>query len=147
MSFQNLKPYFKARLEAVNSGALSGNEWQDAFNVDNIPSTVINGAYHIEIDPATYLGTAHSCLGFKAPVRVRAFFKGHKTAAAAIDKATLYADSIIKECCKSTNRLTQPLIKNVLPSSVDIKALAESNDNIAYLDLTFDCTVFLDPDI
>jgi hypothetical protein len=146
MSFQSLKPYFKARLEAANGGALQGKEWQDAFNVDNIPSTALDGAYHIEIDPATYLGTAHSCLGFKAPVRVRAFFKGHKTAAAAIDKATLYADSIIKECCKSPNRLNQPSIKNVLPNSVDIRALAESNDNVALLDLLFDCALYLDPD-
>jgi hypothetical protein len=146
MSFQALKPYFKARLDAANSGALKGKEWADAFNVDNIPSTALDGAYHIEIQPATYLGTAHGCLGFTAPVRVRAFFKGYKTAAAAIDKATLYADSIIKECCKATQRLNQPLIKNILPNSVDIKALGESNDNTAYLDLLFDCQVIIDPD-
>jgi len=144
MSFTGLKPYFKTRLDSINSGALK--EWADAFNVDNIPATALDKAYHIEIQPASYVGSAHGCLGFSASVRVRAFFKGHARPALAIDKAAEYVDSIIKECCKSTNRLNEPKVKNILPNSVDIKALEQSNDNVAVLDIVFSCTVYLDPD-
>lgn len=149
-SFASLKPYFRARLNAIKLDPLATKgdleEWPDAFNVDNIPATKINRAYHIELLLSNYQGTAHSCMGFNAQVRVRAFYKGFKTPSLAVDKAAEYADSVIKECCKSTNRLTQATIKNILPSSVEIKALDNSNDNIAYLDIVFNCLVYLDPD-
>jgi hypothetical protein len=143
MSFSTLLPYFRARL-SVRHPEL--NEWADAFNVDNIPATKLGKAYHVELLPANYVGTAHVILAFRAQVRVRVFVKGYAKPEQAVDKATSYADSIIKECCKSTNRLTQPAIKNVLPISVDVKALALTNDNAAYLDLTFECNLMLNPD-
>jgi hypothetical protein len=141
MSFSTLLPYFRARL-SVRHPEL--NEWADAFNVDNIPATKLGKAYHVELLPANYVGTAHVILAFRAQVRVRVFVKGYAKPEQAVDKATSYADSIIKECCKS--RLTQPAIKNVLPISVDVKALALTNDNAAYLDLTFECNLMLNPD-
>lgn len=143
MSFTALIPYFRARL-TTKCPELS--EWTDAFNVDNIPATKIGKAYHIEVLPSSYVGTAHMVLGFRSQVRVRVFVKGYSKPALAVDKALQYADSITKECCKSTNRLTQPSIKNVLPISVDVKALALTNDNAAYLDMTFECNLMLDPD-
>lgn len=144
MSFTGLKPYFKAQIATINNGALT--EWVDAFNVENIPATTLDKAYHIEINPSTYLGTAHGCLAFSAGVKVRAFFKGYKDASSAIDKATEYADYIIKAVCKSTARLNEAKLKNVLPSSVDIRALDGSNDNVAVVEMVFNCTLYLDPD-
>ncbi len=142
MSFTSLKPYFRARMKALNFA-----EHTDAFNVDNIPSTKIDKAFHIELLPASYQGTAHVALAFKAQVRIKAYAKGYKTPAEAVDKCQEWADSIVKECCKSTNRLTQTTgLKNVLPTSVDTQALNQTNDNVAYLELTFDATIFLDPD-
>lgn len=143
MSFTAQLPYFRARLKARHPDL---KEWTDAFNVDNIPATKINGAYHLEVLPASYVGTAHGALGYRAQVRVRVFIKGYKTPAEAVDKSLEYADSITKECCKSTNRLTQPFLKNVLPINVDTKPLSNSNDNIAFLDMTFECTLMIDPD-
>lgn len=144
MSFTGLKPYFKERLNSINSGALK--EWQDAFNVANIPATLLDKAYHIEINPSTYLGSAHGCLAFNAGVRVRVFFKGYATPAAAIDKATEYADYIIKAACLSTSRLNQAKLKNILPSGVSIDPLDGSNDNAAILEIVFTCNLYLDPD-
>lgn len=143
MSFVNQLPYFRARLKARHPEL---EEWRDAFNVENIPSTKLNKAYHLEVLPASYVGSAHGCLGYRAQVRVRVFVKGHDKPAEAVDKAMIYADTITTECCKSTNRLTQPFLKNILPISVDVKSLDTSNDNVAILDMTFECTVMIDPD-
>lgn len=141
MSFTGIKPYFKNRLETLKL-----KEWQDAFNVDNIPATILDKSFHIELLPATYLGTAHGCVAFQSQVRIRSAFKGAAKPALAVDKAAEYADSIIKECCKSTNRLTDAKLKNILPTSVDIKALEQSNDNVAVLEIIFSVTLYLNPD-
>jgi len=143
MSFTTLLPYFRARLKTKHPDL---EEWTNAFAVDNIPSTKLNKAYHLEFLPSNYVGTAHTALGYRCQVRLRVFVKGFAKPALAVDKALQYADTITKECCKSTNRLSQPFIKNVLPISVDVKSLDITNDSVAYLDMTFECTIMIDPD-
>ncbi len=92
----------------------------------------------------TYQGTAHVCLSFNSPVRISVALKGYREPQEAVDRAHLLADAIIKECCKPVNRLTQGHIKNVLPNLVDVRALTQDNDNVAVLELSFDCEVIIE---
>lgn len=142
MSFTTIKPYFQARMQAVGGGL---KEWEDAFNIENIPSNVLDKAWHIAFESSNYRGTAHTCLTFSAPVKLSVCFKGYRNPQEAVDTAWVFADAIVKECCASIPRLNQPSIKNVLPNTVNIRSLAATNDNVAVLELGFVCEVKIEP--
>jgi len=140
MSFSKLHPYFETIMTTVDP---LFTEWEDAFNVANIPSSILDMAWHFEVLPFRYTGTAHTCLGFECPVKLKAFIKGYRTPKDAVDSALVFAEAIVKEACLPSNRLTQPTIKNVLPSQITVDALAQSNDNTAVLSIDFICTVYV----
>lgn len=140
MSFIDLRPYFEARMKTVDQDL---REWPDAFNIENIPSGILDKSWHVEFGPFNYTGTAHTCLHFDCPVRLQVFIKGYREPKEAVDSALKFADAIVKECCKPSNRLNQATIKNVLPNLIDIRELAQGNDNCAVLELTFDCEIVI----
>ena len=142
MSFVDIKPYFRERLETVDAEL---NEWQDAFDINNIPAQIIDKAWHIVVDAISYQGTAHECLGFAAPATLRVCLKGYRSPFEAIDNAHALADAIIKECCKAPNRLTQPNIKNVLPNLVNVREIGPSNDNLVVLEISFNLLIYICP--
>jgi hypothetical protein len=139
MSFSTLRNYFEDRMITVDSEL---KEWEDAFNIDNIPSSILDKSWHIEFNPFSYnTGGAHTCLSFDCPVTLNVFFKGYRNPKEAIDTALIFADAIIKECTKPVLRLNQPKIKNVLPSLVSVRELDVTNDNAAILEIQFNCEV------
>ena len=140
MSFTDLRPYFQARLAAVDPDF---REWEDGFNVDNIPSTILDKSWHLRFDPFSYVGTAHTCLSFDCGLTMSVFFKGYRNPQEAIDSALFFADAIIKECTNPVHRLNQPKIKNVLPSTVAVRELGATNDNAVVLEIQLTCEVIL----
>jgi hypothetical protein len=143
MTFSTLRPYFEQRMLAVDAEL---KEWEDGFNIDNIPSSILDKSWHIQFNPFSYnTGGAHTCLSFNCPVTLNVFFKGYRNPKEAIDTALIFADAIIKECTKPVQRLNQPKIKNVLPSLVSVRELDTTNDNAAVLELQFNCEVKVEP--
>lgn len=144
MSFSKLKPYFQERLQAVDSGL---KEWKDAFNINNIPATIADKAWHIDLGPFNYLpGSAQTSLPFNCQVELSVIVKGYREPQLGVDKATALAESIVKEVCDPLNRLTQAKtrnIKNVLPNLVNIRRYSESNDNLVVIEIRFDCEIYL----
>lgn len=143
MTFSTIRTYFEERMATVDSEL---KEWEDAFNIDNIPSSILDKSWHIQFNPFSYnTGGAHTCLSFTCPVTLNVFFKGYRNPKEAIDTALIFADAIIKECTKPVLRLNQPKIKNVLPSLVSVRELDTTNDNAAVLELQFNCEVKVEP--
>lgn len=140
MSFNTLSPYFESRMNAVDPEL---KEWEDAFNIENIPGTILDKSWHINFDTFNYTGSAHTCLSFDCLVTLNVFFKGYRNPKEAIDTALIFADAIIKECTNPVHRLTQPKIKNVLPGIVKVRPYEPSNDNAAILELQFTCEVIV----
>ena len=141
MSFATIRPYFQDRMAVVDTEL---KEWDDAFNVNNIPSSILDKSWHIEYSTFSYnTGGAHTCLSFECPVTLSVFFKGYRNPLEAVDMALIFADAILKECTKPVQRLNQPNIKNVLPNNVSIKELSDSNDNAAILEVQFLCEVII----
>ena len=140
MSFIDLRSYFEARMKTVDPDL---RQWKDAFNIENIPSTILDKSWHVNFGPFSYIGTAHTCLSFTCPVTLQVFLKGYREPKEAVDSAMKFADAIVKESCKPTNRLNQPNIKNVLPNLISIRELAQANDNCAVLELIFECEVMI----
>jgi len=140
MSFTSIRQYFIDRMSTVDSDL---REWEDAFNVENIPSNLLDKSWHMTLSPFSYTGSAHTCLGFNSAVLIRVYFKGYREPREAVDTALEYAETIIKECTKPTNRLSQPNIKNVLPGTINVRELATTNDNVVILEIQFSVTNYI----
>lgn len=140
MSFALVHPYFQSAMSAVDS---EFKEWEDAFSIDNIPASIIDRSWHFRFFAGSYTGSAHTCLGFNVPVQISLVIKGYRNPKEAIDTAAQYADAIVQEVCKPSRRLNQVKIKNVLPSTVSIRELGQSNDNVVVLEIQFVCSIFI----
>lgn len=140
MSFSTIPIYLRALLPNVDADF---KEWDDAFNIENIPSTILDKSWHVGYSSFTYQGSAQNCLGYSCPVTLSLFLKGYRHPQEAIDSALFFADAITKEVCKPSNRLNQAYIKNVLPGTIRMRALAQDNDNTVVLELGFNFNVYL----
>ena len=141
MSFDTIRPYFQARMRAADPEFV---EWEDAFNIDNIPNSQLDCAWHISIGGGTLVTFNQFCLGMDVSVTVNAWVKGYRTPMEAVDSGLEKLESILKECCRHSQRLTQPYIKNVVPTSFNVEALSATNDNIARLVINFTLRVHTD---
>lgn len=127
MSLTAVKPYLQAR--AKESGL---HEWKDGFNTDNIPSSVLDKAYHIsfDLDQVQHVSRNQYDQEFDWPVTTEIFTKGYKDPAAGIDSAVRIAEDFIKRCVAPATCLTQTSgIKNVTFVSSTSEKLGDSNDN------------------
>lgn len=140
MTFFSLRQYFVDRMRNVDADL---REWEDAFNVENIPASILDKSWHLSFSPFQYTGTAHTCLNFNAPTLLRVFLKGYRYPKEAVDRALNMADAIVKECTDPKNRLNQAGIKNILPGSIVIQELGSGNDNAAILEIQFSNTVII----
>lgn len=141
MSFSAIKPYIETFMYEIGLR----NQHEDAFNDDNIPSTILDDAWAVRFGTANYIGTAHETFAFTYPVQLVVFKKGYRSPQEAVDSLHVMAEAILKAALSAPRRLNQATIKNVLPSTVDIIPLNASNDNAAKLTLNFNFTIYLKP--
>jgi hypothetical protein len=141
MSFQDLRPYFQGRIAAADSDY---QEWTDAFSEENIPDSLINKSYHLSYgDFNLSSGLQNGDFNYNGFVTLNVYFKGYAAPIDTIDSAWAKAQTIIQECCKHSQRLTQSNIKNILAQSVGVSPLGRSNDNIIRLTIVFNCKVII----
>lgn len=106
-------------------------EWKDAFNIENIPSTIIEKKpYHIEMGTFTGNRNNQIHLEMSCIISITFLLNGFANPADAIDRAVLQGESIINECVKPSNSLVQTSIKDVVFRSFTMEPIAASNDNI-----------------
>jgi hypothetical protein len=146
MSFSSIKPYIRERLAAVSSDL---REWEDGFNIQNIPETILDNSWHITFNQASQVSLNQDCLRYTYPITLNIFLKGYRSPADAIDNANLLGESILREVLKHANRLniaasTTGKIINVLSTSFSLNPIDASNDNIVRLQIGFDCDIFID---
>jgi hypothetical protein len=133
MNFGDIRGYFRTKLDALNY-----REWEDGFNFENIPSTILDGSYHIEVGSITGGPANQVHHTFLMPITVRIFFKGYRTPGEAIDAALNEANLILDEILKPSNRLQTNGLKDVRPVSIQPVALQLSNDNAVILTMGFE---------
>jgi len=138
MSFSAVRPYFRTQLRA-----LGFTEWTDAFNTDNIPSTRIEKAFHIENPDGSRRDIYdQQSQDVELGVTIRTFRKGFRDPATAVDSALADLDAILARCLASERRLgTQ--IKNIVYNNHTITPLNDTNDNVAVLEINFICFIII----
>lgn len=124
--------------------ALGFHEWTDAFNIENIPSTKIDRAYHLETISGSGVKQNQQDVELTTEVSVRFFRKGFRTPADAIDQSLTHLDQVIKDILSPQVRLTQVGIKNITLSGFSLSPLDESNDNTILASVEFSVLTVLD---
>lgn len=133
--FSQIRPYFRSKLKE-----LGFREWVEAFNYENIPSTILDRGFHIDTPTGGRRGPydqnsqeiEHDCI-------VRVFFKGHRNPSAAVDVAMASYGDILRSCL-SSDRLGLG-VKNIYLADVNLRPYAPSNDNLVLLEITFTCLI------
>lgn len=136
--FTPIRAYFR-----TNMDALGFTEWKDGFNVDNIPATRLEKSYHLSAVTGSrrdaYDMTSQD---IDAEIVIRIARKGFRDPASAIDQCAVDLDAILLRVLAPSRRLGAA-IKNVFYRSHVIDPVADSNDNVAVLEITFGCLIIL----
>jgi len=132
MSMQDVRSYFRARLNS-----LSLEEWTDAFNVENIPSVLLDTYYHIDNKSFSNVTYSHDVQEAENTVLIRSFVKGYRTLSSSYDAAVKRGEDILKVCVKATNSKTQSGIKDVRFQAVEIDPIDQTNDNVFLITSSF----------
>lgn len=139
MSLTAVRPFFRSVLNGQGY-----QEWVDAFNVENIPSTLLTkGAYHIESNEVVGVKLNQSDQELEMRISVSMYFKGYRNPSEAVDSAINKIQNFLKELLKPSNRIGQydDGIKNVTFNDYALEPINISNDNIVKASVNF--TVFV----
>ncbi len=140
MSITNVIPYFRSILKG-----LGHKEWEDAFNNDNIPSTILNNAFHLRLGDGTPIKQNMHLIEMEQPIKVSLFLKGYLKPALGRDNAVKACEAVMKKALNAETRTSEFVgIKNVLFSGFRVGELAIENDNVIRAEIDFNCVVYLE---
>lgn len=131
MSWTTIIPYFRTRLDAQGL-----REWEEPFDSTNIPSTLIDGAYHLEFGDFTGESLNQNDQETLVELTCRIFKKGYANPKTARDEAVALGEDICEDVLNPQNRLSQAF-KNIRFDNMQISALSEQNDNALVIEMLF----------
>lgn len=140
MSLDAIRPYFRARCEAV--GLI---EHENSFDINNIPDTIIDDTFHIQFNSFNGIKANQNDQELSIPVTIVFFKNGYRYSYEGIDNALIKAEALIKEVQKPANRLGT-IIKNVTTGSCLIEPISQSNDSTIMVNLIFNVIMTLQLD-
>ena len=130
MSLADVRPFYRTRFKG-----LGFKEHTDAFNVDNIPSTLLDKSFHIESDDIRVGPASQRTHNIDYPVTIRIFRKGFKDPGALNDELDVSADTILEDLLSPSVKHTQT-IRDVVVTNIRRIPLDDSNDNAIILEIT-----------
>ena len=136
MSLSSVRDLFRTRLDG-----LGYREHKDGFNFENIPQTLLDESYHLEIATITGSTTNQLTTFFEYPLNVRIFLKGFRDPASAIDDAITRAEEILADILSPSVRYGDD-VKDIVPNTIEVNPLAITNDNDVILEMTFTSRIF-----
>jgi hypothetical protein len=114
-------------------------EWQDAFPIDNIPSTIEDQSFHISFETVSVATGDQQTYRFSVPFVIRVLRRGFRYPIEAIDSCLVDADSINASLLAPVWRLGLANdVKNIVPTRIDLEPLSSSNDNVVVLNMRFE---------
>ena len=137
MSLTNIKSLFRTRLEGQ-----SFEEWEDAFNVENIPSNILDKAFHIQIGVITgdILNGENQTLTTELVLSM--MFKGFRSPSEGVDTALQDGENVIIDICDPMVRLGTN-VKNVKFLNMTVDPIADTNDNSIIVRQNYEVTTVL----
>lgn len=136
MSVASVLTFARTRMDA-----LGYTEWDDGFNYENIPETLLDRAYHVEFGRVTQVQLDQNCVVLTVPHTVRVFLRGGADPQTKIDEATALGDTMIAAFLKASNRLTQSTLRSISFDELLILPVSGSNDNSLIVQASFTALV------
>jgi hypothetical protein len=137
MSLIDVRSYFRTRMDSAGF-----TEWRDGFNFENLPSSILDRSYHIESGSIEATASNHQVHEFNCPVTLRLFLKGYLDPVQAIDDAYTDVESILSAILPPDERFGTAVL-DVVPGSITIVPLADSNDNSLIVEMVFSAKTFM----
>lgn len=122
--------------------SLCYKEHRDAFNTENIASSVLDKSYHVIINPVNRVASSNTGQDFESTVTLLLIFKGNRDMTEAMERAEKLSESVIKTIM-SFDRLKKTGLKNVIFNSLSFDPFASSNDNVVRCTLVFEANYYL----
>ena len=112
-------------------------EWRDAFNIDNIPSNMFDGAYHIDVQiPSIQLG--QQWYDNDMQITLRFFKKGGRSVVETLEESMEDVNCVKIELSKMP--LFVDVAQSVAATSLTASPLT-SNDNQMIIELSLSCKI------
>ena len=124
MSLKPVRSFIKSRLSETSS---SFKEHKDGFNRDNIPRSLLNKSYFIDVASSNNESTEGRVVTDEITARVELFYKGYRNTQSTIDDAMDEANNFKLRASNPSH--FSSLIKRVVCESIEVDPLADSNDN------------------
>lgn len=138
MSVAAVKTYARTRMHA-----LGYKEWTDGFNFQNIPATLLDTRFAVELGNPSTLKISNDNQELSVPFTVRAFVKPTKDPKALIDRGAAKIDTIVTDFVKPAHATTGEEVKNVEFLDGKVLPLADSNDNGIITEINFKALVIV----
>lgn len=117
-------------------------EWQDAFPIDNVPSTILDRSFHIDIGSITSGAANQRAHEFRMPLTIKVLRRGFKEAGSQRESCMLDADTILSALLTPAFRLqVGDDVKDLVPLGIDLDPISSSNDNDFILSLRFEALI------
>ena len=137
MSITLVKPYFSTKCTTAGF-----EEWLDGFGDDNIPSTLLDRAFHQRVISVDGRGINQETIEFVVTHEVKVFFKGFDDPMSAIDQSLVDCQSLIVSIINIAD-VADANIKGVFFESMSIDPFDNAvNDNIIIATLRFSVRVY-----
>lgn len=129
------RSYISARILEIDSDF---EEWEDGFNKDNIPSSLMDKSFFIEYALETPT-QENTFIIDTTSATLTLFFKGFRNIKEALDSSMDLADTIrinvLSKAKIATGNYLNIINLSLVPSPID-----ESNDNSIAIEMTFNLT-------
>ena len=132
MSLFGVRSLFRERLEG-----LGFEEHDQPFQPNQIGETVVDGSFHLSTGTITTGPANQRSHSFSFPINVKVYKRGFVDLLEAYDDIHQTADAVLADLLSPTVRLGSPGILDIVPDSIEIQPIDETNDNIMYVELSF----------
>ncbi len=131
MSLTAVRTLFRERLEG-----LGFTEHDQPFQPFQIGETIVDDSFHMETGTVISSAANQTVHSFEFPIIIRIYKKGYINVLQAYDEIHQTADEILADLLNQTVRIGDP-VKDIVPQSINILPMDDSNDNILVLELSF----------
>lgn len=131
MSLASVRTLFRERLEG-----LGFEEHNQPFQPDQVGETIVDGSFHMQTGTISSSFANQAVHSFDFPITVTIYKRGFIDLLTAYDEIHETADTVLADLLDQTVRIGDP-VKDIVPNTVDILPIDESNDNIMKLELVF----------
>lgn len=123
---------------------LGYTEWDDGFNSENIPRTLLDRSFHLTLGDCSNRKNSHDNLEIDCPVSVELYRAQNRKPKDLIDTGVGIADTVMADILNAANRLTYGNgLMNVTFQTMRVIKSSDSNDNSLRVQIDLIMTVII----